>query len=69
MTPKDLINFYEIEQKQVLTLEEIYELNDKFINVQLDAPVVTFEDFSIILFSPMNRILDPEVYERCEVNS
>jgi len=58
MSPRDLIRFYQHEQKQTMTLELIKELSDSLANAEIDDYVVTFDIFNSILFSPSNMIFN-----------
>jgi len=58
MSPKDLMRFYQHEQKQPMTLENIRELSDSLAAAEMDDYVVTFDVFNSILFSPTNMIFN-----------
>jgi len=58
MSPKDLIRFYQHEQKQTMTLENVRELSDTLAAAEMDDYVVTFDVFNSILFSPTNMIFN-----------
>ena len=68
MSPKDLILFYQHEQKQTMTLEDIRELSDTLTTAEMDDYVVTFDVFNSILFSPTNMIFNSAYLKSYQVN-
>jgi len=68
MSPRDLIRFYQHEQKQTMTLESIRELSDSLANAEMDDYVVTFDIFNSILFSPSNMIFNSAYLHPYQVN-
>ena len=67
MTPQGLMDFYEKEQNQILTLKEVCDLHDKYDNASRTDPIISFADFSVILFSPVNKVFNPENFEKLQV--
>jgi hypothetical protein len=68
MTLIQLLRFFQEEQKQELTIEEIRKLNDTFAEVSPAKPCISFDQFCDLIFSMVNTIFNPERSIEFQVN-
>ena len=60
MTLIELLRFFQEEQKQELTIDEIRKLHSSFKDVSPAKPCISFDQFGDLLFSLVNTIFNPE---------
>ena len=68
MTLMQLHQFFQNEQKQELTLDELRSMNDKFKDIHPTQPCVSFDLFNDLLFSMLNTIFNAELSTQYQVN-
>lgn len=68
MTLIQLLRFFQEEQKQELTIEEIRKFDDSFADVSPAKPCISFDQFCDLIFSMLNTIFNPERSIEFQVN-
>jgi len=61
MTLLQLHQFFQNEQKQELTLDELRGMNEKFKDIHPTQPCISFDLFNDLLFSMLNTIFNAEL--------
>ena len=67
MTLLQLHQFFQTEQKQELTLDELRSMNEKFKDVHSAQPCVSFDLFNDLIFSMLNTIFNAELSTQYQV--
>jgi len=56
----DLMKFFHVEQKQMITLDDLRRLSPTFEHTNSLKPCISFDSFGNIIFSLRNTIFDPD---------
>ena len=63
----ELLNFFQQEQGQAITLATLRKLNKSFESIQATKPCISFDFFCNLIFSQRNTIFNPEYSYKYQV--